>query len=957
MQPNITKLLVLPLLLLISGCWVQYLLAEDKTNVPATNTQLTPQNELHAKARLIISTLDGSLIGVDPLTGNVAWTLQDEPIVKVPVSPKAKKSITPLLLPDPKDGSLYLFADQRNSLKKLPFSIQQLVASSPCRSTDGIMYTGRKVDSWFLLDYMTGERQAMVSFNVSDEDRTCPISTSGNQEDRLFLGRTEYDLIMQDVKDTSRAWNVTFTDYASNPLSPEQMASYQFLHYADTSTGNFATVGVDGALWSANFGSPIVGVFSYEGEDLLSVPFTSVAEDAYLTLVNRESRDHAMLPTLYVGQHGHGMYAIPSLAGPADSPLMLLEDYSPPHSAEWKSQEEEEEEEQVELLPGYYHMPEYSTTRLQITGRVDPVIIPLPSNTTSSPNNNTLTHDLVVDGGKVEGVVRYVMSVDNIELKLVMAGLTVTMGAMFVYIMYQVRELRHQSSRSQSSSSSQSSTLSTNSRVTAVAEDLPDGKVRVGKITFDAAQVLGKGCEGTFVFKGEFDNRSVAVKRLLPECFTFADREVCLLRESDQHASVVRYYCTEQDKQFRYIALELCATTLQEYTEKGYLKDCISAKDALHQATNGLEHLHSLGIVHRDIKPHNVLLSLPSPEGKVRALISDFGLCKKLAKGKVSFSKRSGVTGTDGWIAPEMMTNSGRTMCNVDVFSLGCVFHFVLSGGRHPFGDTLRRQANILAGEYSLEPVTSELWTRLIEAMIAREPELRPSASTVAGHPAFWDNNTVLNFLQDVSDRIEKEELTDPVVLNLERGAHIVTRGDWRTCIDPEVACDLRKYRSYRGESCRDLLRAMRNKKHHYRELSPEAQRLLGSVPNEFVTYWLTKYPALVQHTWVSMQCIRHEPCLAKYFTKQTSFEFVKKGDTGTPKWIEDYIASTPTKKPPPSPRRSTGGGPEGGSVVGNIFNKPSNAATKTNKYAHWKNNKKAKQQQQQQRYFGNQKG
>lgn len=39
-------------------------------------------------------------------------------------------------------------------------------------------------------------------------------------------------------------------------------------------------------------------------------------------------------------------------------------------------------------------------------------------------------------------------------------------------------------------------------------------------------------------------------------------------------------------------------------------------------------------------------------------------------------------------------------MCAVDIFSLGCVFYYVISGGKHPFGDSLRRQANILSGEY-----------------------------------------------------------------------------------------------------------------------------------------------------------------------------------------------------------------------------------------------------------------
>ena len=43
--------------------------------------------------------------------------------------------------------------------------------------------------------------------------------------------------------------------------------------------------------------------------------------------------------------------------------------------------------------------------------------------------------------------------------------------------------------------------------------------------------------------RGKFDGRDVAVKRLIPECFNFADREVELLRESDQHANVIRYFC------------------------------------------------------------------------------------------------------------------------------------------------------------------------------------------------------------------------------------------------------------------------------------------------------------------------------------------------------------------------------------------------------------------------------
>lgn len=86
-----------------------------------------------------------------------------------------------------------------------------------------------------------------------------------------------------------------------------------------------------------------------------------------------------------------------------------------------------------------------------------------------------------------------------------------------------------------------------------------------------ASAALGSALPGaerchhrTSARRGHFDGRNVAVKRLLPECFHLVDREVQLLRESDEHPHVVRYFCTERDKQFHYIAIELCSATLQE---------------------------------------------------------------------------------------------------------------------------------------------------------------------------------------------------------------------------------------------------------------------------------------------------------------------------------------------------------------------------------------------------------
>jgi len=49
-------------------------------------------------------------------------------------------------------------SDDRESLEKLPFTISELVSSSPCRSSDGILYTGKKIDEWITINAVTGER-------------------------------------------------------------------------------------------------------------------------------------------------------------------------------------------------------------------------------------------------------------------------------------------------------------------------------------------------------------------------------------------------------------------------------------------------------------------------------------------------------------------------------------------------------------------------------------------------------------------------------------------------------------------------------------------------------------------------------------------------------------------------------------------------------------------------------
>ena len=108
----------------------------------------------------------------------------------------------------------------------------------------------------------------------------------------------------------------------------------------------------------------------------------------------------------------------------------------------------------------------------------------------------------------------------------------------------------------------------------------------------------------------------------------------------------------------------------------------------------------------------------------------------------------------------------------VDVFSLGCVFHYVLSGGQHPFGQWYEREANIVLGKPDLSQLQqSPDALDLISRMIAKEPRERPSARQVCHHPFFWSAQKRLDFFVQLSDRLEMEPPDAPPVLQLETDA------------------------------------------------------------------------------------------------------------------------------------------------------------------------------------------
>ncbi|XP_042720545.1 serine/threonine-protein kinase/endoribonuclease IRE2 isoform X1 [Lagopus leucura] len=913
---------------------------------------------------LFISTLDGNLHAVSKSTGDVRWTLKDDPILQVPVY-----VTEPAFLPDPNDGSLYILGGKKKEgLMKLPFTIPELVQSSPCRSSDGVLYTGKKQDTWFIVDPKSGEKQTTLSTEAWDG--VCPSSPL------LYIGRTQYVITMYDTKTRELRWNATYSDYSA-PLY-EESYPYKMSHFASSGDGLVVTLDKESGevLWAQNYDSPVVGIYVWHQDSLRRVPHLNLAMETlrYLTFHSQDihlarwghqsmkdftATKTQLLPALYVGKHAASFYALTSLVhssvalvpqgitlaridGPTTDDVTMREsgecEITPSTDVKYPQGSITALHNQW-LLIGHHELPPVvHTTMLRAfpenLRKATETIIPR-----SSPARTVFddflapssVEELALRGseghippepGHREQTEVYPDSGDW-DLLLAAVGTALLGGGVLLLLVMKLQKqhevqqqqlekqiqllqqqqqemlLPHRSSGEgipaapkqpagsrgsapglQPTSDPCAPTELVNGTVSkkpAVSAEVEPDVVVVGKVSFNPKDVLGHGAGGTFVFRGQFEGRNVAVKRLLPECFHLVDREVRLLQESDEHPHVVRYFCTEKDRQFHYIAIELCSATLQEYVESpSFDRRSLDPVSVLHQTMSGLAHLHSLSIVHRDLKPCNILISVPNSHGQIRAVISDFGLCKKLQGGRHSFSLRSGIPGTEGWIAPEVLQEAPKEnpTCAVDIFSAGCVFYYVVSGGQHPFGDSLRRQANILAGACQLpclqEDVHDKVVAReLITSMLSSEPQKRPSAPAVLMHPFFWSAEKQLQFFQDVSDRVEKEPAEGALVTALEAGGRAVVRTNWRMHISLPLQMDLRKFRTYKGGSVRDLLRAMRNKKHHYHELPTEVREALGSVPDGFVQYFTSRFPRLLLHTHSAMQLCAHERLFHPYYSSE----------------------------------------------------------------------------------------
>ena len=204
---------------------------------------------------------------------------------------------------------------------------------------------------------------------------------------------------------------------------------------------------------------------------------------------------------------------------------------------------------------------------------------------------------------------------------------------------------------------------------------------------YEIVEEIGKGGMA-IVYKAKclVLNRYVALKVLRPEFREDKDfinrfKVEAQSAGSLSHPNIVSIYDIGQDGDLDYIVMEYVeGVTLKQYLDAKGVIPWKEAVDYAAQICAGLEHAHKKGIVHKDIKPHNIIITR---EGTLK--ITDFGIAKVMSTSTIATG--GGAMGSVHYFSPEQ-ARGGYTDAKTDLYSLGVVLYEMVTG-KLPFeGDT-----------------------------------------------------------------------------------------------------------------------------------------------------------------------------------------------------------------------------------------------------------------------------
>ena len=267
------------------------------------------------------------------------------------------------------------------------------------------------------------------------------------------------------------------------------------------------------------------------------------------------------------------------------------------------------------------------------------------------------------------------------------------------------------------------------------ANDLP--RELIGHPRYRVIKQIGKGGMGeVYLAEHRLMERMVALK-VIHRSITRDPRAVERFRIEVKaaarlsHPNIVTAHDAEQAADVHFLAMEYIeGTSLALLVEERGPLAIADACQYVSQAALGLQHAHEHGMVHRDIKPQNLMLT---PKGQIKIL--DFGLARfargiGTGDGTQRITEFGAVMGTPDYIAPEQVSNARETDIRGDIYSLGCTLYFLLTG-QTPFPTGTKTQkilAHLDRTPHALTSVRAQVPAKLaqiVEKMMAKDPAQR----------------------------------------------------------------------------------------------------------------------------------------------------------------------------------------------------------------------------------------
>jgi CheY-like chemotaxis protein len=224
------------------------------------------------------------------------------------------------------------------------------------------------------------------------------------------------------------------------------------------------------------------------------------------------------------------------------------------------------------------------------------------------------------------------------------------------------------------------------------------------------------------VLAAAFSQNQLYVKRFQREVETIA---------SLGHPNIVMAYDADEADAGHFLVMEFVdGRDLALCVEQEGTFSFLGAIDCILQAARGLAYAHAQDIIHRDIKPHNLLLD---KHGVVK--ITDLGLARLSrdaeARALTEVTMAGGVIGTVDYMSPEQAVDSTTLDHRSDIYSLGCTLYYLIAGEPPYSGSTvmailLKHRDAPIPSLSALRPETPAALDQLVCGMLAKQPEQRP---------------------------------------------------------------------------------------------------------------------------------------------------------------------------------------------------------------------------------------